>query len=419
VSGRHRLAALIVAIVALTTLAIVHPNASFATVPSLSNVTIHRSCPPASPPRYYTSGQDYFTPAGFVDDANGMPLHLTFHVKNVDLRSADFTPDSDHFALGPAEKIASDLEVALGPTPMTISLQLQDSNDLTIASASVAVNGCPSGLATDFDGDGRDDLVVFRPSNGDWYANDLTTSAYSSTVHNVKTHFGTKGDVPVPADYNGDGLTDYAVFRPSSGNWHFSTSATVHFGQRGDIPVPGFYLDDNTLSLAVFRPSSGTWFVRGRAPVHWGTKGDIPVPADFNGNGMEDLIVYRPSTGVWYDHDDASQTTHWGASQDVPLPGDYGAAGWEVPYTVLSATTFRPSNGTWYEQNVRNEQFGRSGDIPVPLDYSGGCFTTEVVFRPSTGTWYVSGTGAVRWGANGDIPIRPVAPCTGTLLEIF
>ena len=57
----------------------------------------------------------------------------------------------------------------------------------------------------------------------------------------------------------GDGLTDEAVFRPSSGNWHFSSGPTVHFGQQGDIPVPGFYLDDNTLSLAVFRPSSGNW----------------------------------------------------------------------------------------------------------------------------------------------------------------
>jgi putative transposon-encoded protein len=413
-----RFAAVLTATALLFAFAVASAAISDAATPSLTDATLKRTCPPASPPRYYTADEDFFTPGGFVDNANGIQLHLSFKIKNGTLTSADFTPDSDHFALGAAEDIGSNFEVPIGPTPVTVTLNVLDSSDNTVASASVAVNGCPSGLHVDFDGNGRDDLVVFRPSNGNWYAANLTTAPYSSTVHNVVTHFGARGDIPVPADYNGDGLTDYAVFRPSSGNWHFLNGTTVHFGARGDVPVPGFYLDDNTLSLAVFRPSSGNWFIRGLPTVHWGARGDLAAPADFNGDGKEDIIVYRPSSGVWHDRDDSRYTTQWGEPHDIPVPGNYGADG-DSPTTHLDAATFRPSNGTWYEQGAVRDQFGTEGDVPVPLDYYGNCSSALVVFRPSSGTWYVAGTGKLRWGTNGDIPIRPVAPCTGTLLILF
>jgi hypothetical protein len=152
--------------------------------------------------------------------------------------------------------------------------------------------------------------------------------------------------------------------------------------------------------------------------VHWGARGDIPAPADFNGDGKEDIIVYRPSTGVWHDHDDSRYTTQWGEPRDIPVPGNYGGGG-DIPTTQLNAATFRPSNGTWYEQYSERRQFGTQGDVPVPLDYYGNCYSTVVVFRPSSGTWYVGGTGKLRWGTKGDIPIRPIAPCTGTLLLLF
>ncbi len=84
---------------------------------------------------------------------------------------------------------------------------------------------------------------------------------------------------PTTGDYDGDGRTDVAVFRPSTGAWFVQGGASVNFGTNGDIPVPGDYNGDGRTDVAVFRPSTGAWFVQGGASVNFGTNGDIPVVA--------------------------------------------------------------------------------------------------------------------------------------------
>ena len=53
--------------------------------------------------------------------------------------------------------------------------------------------------------------------------------------------FGISEDVPVAGDYDSDGKTDVGVFRPSNGNWYVLRSAdgfaALNFGLSGDRPV--------------------------------------------------------------------------------------------------------------------------------------------------------------------------------------
>ena len=103
----------------------------------------------------------------------------------------------------------------------------------------------------------------------------------------------------MPGDYNGDGLTDVAVFRPSNAVWYVRIGP-VQWGTRRTSRCRATTTATASTDIAVFRPSNGMWFVRGQAPVQLGDPGDIPVPGDYNGDGKMDIAVYRPSTGVWY-----------------------------------------------------------------------------------------------------------------------
>ena len=110
----------------------------------------------------------------------------------------------------------------------------------------------------DYDGDGKADLSIFRPINGQWW--------YQRSVDNVVSAltFGTSTDKPVPADYDGDGKTDIAIYRPSTGEWFVLRSSnssfySVPFGISTDKPAPGDFDGDGFADIAVFRASEGTW----------------------------------------------------------------------------------------------------------------------------------------------------------------
>lgn len=278
-----------------------------------------------------------------------------------------------------------------------------------ISAATLTVETSSSLLArADFDGDGRTDLSVFRPSDGNWYLN-------RSTDGFISQNWGLSGDIPAPGDFDGDNKTDLSIFRPSTGTWWIVRSTggllTLAFGSSGDIPVVGDYNDDGISDIGVFRPTTNVWYVQltggGTVINGFGAIGDLPVPGDYDGDGATDLAVYRPSTGQWWIARSTGGVTvaAFGLSTDKPVPADYDGD------NKQDLAIWRANTGQWWivksTAGLTVVTFGLSTDIPVPGDYDGDGSDDQAVYR--NGVWWVNrSTGGILtqpFGISTDIPI--------------
>lgn len=260
------------------------------------------------------------------------------------------------------------------------------------------IDGIP--LAGDFDGDGTDEVAVFKDGywmidinrNGHWDESDLLA------------RLGDFDDQPVVGDWDGDGKDDIGIYGPmwehdpeaiarepglpnpdnvtytrpknvppvdSEGTNGARTMKLTTFGkQRADvvdhvfgtgeseeIPVAGDWNGNGIRSIGTFK--DGVWkldvngdgrFDRRDISVQFGRAGDQPVVGDFNGDGIEEIAVYR--SGTWMidingnrELDATDKTFEMGGVLDKPVVGDWDGDGIDEP----GLYTERPNNGAAFE----------------------------------------------------------------------
>lgn len=117
---------------------------------------------------------------------------------------------------------------------------------------------------SDFDGDGKSDLSVFRGSDGNWFVANSGDGQLQSTPWGAG--YAPYNDLAVSGDYDGDGKTDLAVFRRGGGQagyWFIKRSSDGQiqrqfWGLATDVPVPGDYDGDGKTDIAVWRGSASS-----------------------------------------------------------------------------------------------------------------------------------------------------------------
>lgn len=122
--------------------------------------------------------------------------------------------------------------------------------------------------------------------------------------------FGSKGEVPLAADWNGDGVGNIGSFvdgkwtLDSDGDGRLTSRDAVHqFGQTGDLPVVGDWDGDGVPQLGVYR--GGQWILDSNNNheidavdriFESGGPDEMPVAGDWNGDGVDEVGTYRPDS---------------------------------------------------------------------------------------------------------------------------
>ncbi len=151
------------------------------------------------------------------------------------------------------------------------------------------------------------------------------------------------GTVPA-ADFNGDGTNEIGIFRPASGLWAVLGVTRTYFGTSGDTPMPGDYNGDGTVDIALFRPSSGLWAVKGVTRAYFGSSADTPLIGVPGGGGFRPIaygLIYHtsgPNPSILWGSGNFTVTWTAESNYDIQITGHSYTVNWYMtlvtPYNI-------------------------------------------------------------------------------------
>jgi hypothetical protein len=287
-------------------------------------------------------------------------------------------------------------------------------------------NGVP--VPCDYDGDGSLDLATYSPGfpgpasdgKGNWqiffskknnsdagrFSEARSFGKYSSLgpwrYRSIYWGFGQAR--AMPADYDGDGACDIAVFEPETATWQILLSGggfnrvlaslaypqagqSRQWGLPGDVPLAGDLDGDSCADLLVVREVAGEllWFasfspcLSGRGEkkeekVSFGQAGDLPFVADFDGDRKAELVLYRKEEEKWLVRlaDDSRLEIAWGVPGGEPFIGDFDGDGkWDLAFFSPSEKEpYRLKNSRYSDGLARS--FREEAPAVTKLAWGGG-----------------------------------------------
>ncbi len=241
-----------------------------------------------------------------------------------------------------------------------------------------------------------------------------------------------------PADYDGDGLSDWAI-KDFSGAWTIDYSSNglgfydatfFGYGGQSNLPVPHDYDGDGKADLSVKSNTQGSWSIDYASngfgtwdATYWGYGGaeNRPVPADYDGDGKADLSV-KSNSGFWNIDYAANGFGTWDASypgyggaENIPVPANYGNDDLKADLAIW--TQSGPFAGTfnidWSFNGFGTWDVSHHNILPGPGRPAAGDFNGDTYLD-----FGVKGDDGV-WRIMFHSPGSPQPPCSPSLFIAF
>ena len=245
----------------------------------------------------------------------------------------------------------------------------------------------------DYDGDGIADLAAYDEQTGKWYIWSL-----ANYVGGQQSDFAEAATTDKSAFHNqGSKIQNQKSGHPIA--WAF------YWGGPGLKPVRGDYDGDGISDMAVYYEQDGLWYIinmQGQQIAWaepWGGIGYEPVWGDYDGDMRDDLtvydtrIIYDQNIGKWYSRTMSGSVLAWAIHWDgvntlMPVPGDFDGD------QLCDLSEYSESSTIWYLYRlngtyITSKEWSVTGLLPVPGDYDGDMRSDMAVFNEATASWAI------------------------------